>query len=114
MRRTALENVKLHGKEIRKGDKVVMWYASGNRDEEVFENPDRLIIDRSNARNHVSFGFGIHRCMGNRLSEIQLRVLWEEIQKRFLKVQVTGKPVRNRSAFVRGYSALPVKLIPLD
>jgi len=114
MRRTALEDVELHGKQIKKGDKVVMWYASGNRDEEIFEDADRLVIDRPNARNHVSFGFGIHRCMGNRLAEMQLRVLWEEIQKRFRKVEVTGEPVRNRSAFVRGYSELPVKLIPLD
>lgn len=114
MRRTAIEDVELHGKQIKKGDKVVMWYASGNRDEEIFEDADRLIIDRPNARNHVSFGFGIHRCMGNRLAEMQLRVLWEEIQKRFSKVNVMGEPVRNRSAFVRGYSELPVKLVPLD
>ncbi len=113
MRRTALEDVNLHGKQIKKGDKVVMWYASGNRDEEIFEDAGRLIIDRSNARNHVSFGFGIHRCMGNRLAEMQLRVLWEEIQKRFRKVEVVKEPVRNRSAFVRGYSELQVKLIPL-
>jgi len=114
MRRTALEDVEMHGKQIKKGDKVVMWYASGNRDEETFEDAGRLIIDRPNARNHVSFGFGIHRCMGNRLAEMQLRVLWEEIQTRFRKVVVVGEPVRNRSAFVRGYSELPVKLIPLD
>jgi len=113
MRRTALEDVEMHGKQIKKGDKVVMWYASGNRDERTFEDADRLIIDRPNARNHVSFGFGIHRCMGNRLAEMQLRVLWEEIQIRFHKVEVVGEPVRNRSAFVRGYSELPVKLIPL-
>ena len=114
MRRTALEDVEMHGKQIKKGDKVVMWYASGNRDEETFEDAGRLIIDRPNARNHVSFGFGIHRCMGNRLAEMQLRVLWEEIQTRFRKVEVVGEPVRNRSAFVRGYSELPVKLIPLE
>lgn len=114
MRRTALEDVEMHGKHIKKGDKVVMWYASGNRDAEIFEDAGRLIIDRPNARNHVSFGFGIHRCMGNRLAEMQLRVLWEEIQTRFSKVEVVGEPVRNRSAFVRGYSELPVKLIPLD
>lgn len=114
MRRTALEDVEMHGKHIKKGDKVVMWYASGNRDAEIFEDAGRLIIDRPNARNHVSFGFGIHRCMGNRLAEMQLRVLWEEIQTRFSKVEVVGEPVRNRSAFVRGYSELPVKLIALD
>ena len=114
MRRTALQDVEMHGKQIKKGDKVVMWYASGNRDEKTFVDADRLIIDRPNARNHVSFGFGIHRCMGNRLAEMQLRVLWEEIQKRFRKVEVVGEPVRNRSAFVRGYSELAVRLIPLD
>ncbi|MBT3831858.1 MAG: cytochrome P450 [Gammaproteobacteria bacterium] len=110
MRRTALEDVEFHGKTIRKGDKVVMWYISGNRDEEVFENADKLIIDRKNARQHVSFGFGLHRCMGNRLAEMQLRVLWEEIQKRFHKVEVTGAPKRTPSNFVKGYTHLPVRL----
>ena len=110
MRRTALEDVEFHGKTIRKGDKVVLWYLSGNRDEEVFECADQLIIDRSNARAHVSFGFGIHRCMGNRLAEMQLRVLWEEISERFNWVEVVGEPVRTRSNFVRGYSQLPVRV----
>lgn len=114
MRRTALEDVSIGGKVIKKGDKVVMWYASGNRDEEVFENADRLIIDRPNARQHVAFGFGIHRCMGNRLAEMQLRVLWEEIQKRFYKVEVVGEPIRNRALLVRGYTHLPVQLIPVQ
>lgn len=110
MRRTALEDVEFHGKTIRKGDKVVMWYVSGNRDSDIFENPNKLIIDRKNARQHVSFGFGLHRCMGNRLAEMQLRVLWEEIQKRFHKVEVTGTPQRTLSNFVKGYTHLPVKL----
>ena len=113
MRRTALVDVAFHGKNIRRGDKVVMWYVSGNRDDRVFQEPDRLMIDRPNARAHVSFGFGLHRCMGNRLAEMQLRVLWEEITKRFHQVEVTGQPVRVLSNFVRGYSALPVKLHPL-
>jgi len=113
MRRTALEDVELQGKTIKKGDKVLMWYVSGNRDAAVFENPDKLIIDRANARQHVSFGFGIHRCMGNRLAEMQLRVLWEEISKRFHKVEVVGKPERVVSNFVKGYSKLPVILHPL-
>jgi cytochrome P450 len=112
MRRTALEDVELHGKTIRKGDKVVMWYVSGNRDEDHFENADRLIIDRPNARQHVSFGFGIHRCMGNRLAEMQLRIVWEEILKRFHKVEVVGDVKRVRSNFVRGYAELPVRVIP--
>ena len=110
MRRTALEDVEFHGETIRKGDKVVMWYLSGNRDETVFERADELIIDRPNARSHIAFGFGIHRCMGNRLAEMQLRVLWEEIQKRFHWIEVTGEPVRTRSNFVHGYSELPVRL----
>ncbi len=114
MRRTALEDVEVRGKSIKKGDKVIMWYVSGNRDASVFEDPNKLIIDRKNARQHVSFGFGIHRCMGNRLAEMQLRVLWEEISKRFHKVEVVGQPERVVSNFVRGYSQLPVVLHPLD
>lgn len=113
MRRTAVEDVDFHGKLIRKGDKVVMWYVSGNRDAEVFENADKLIIDRKNARQHVSFGFGLHRCMGNRLAEMQLRVLWEEIQQRFSKVEVVGEPKRTLSNFIKGYTHLPVRVHPL-
>ncbi len=112
MRRTALEDIELGGKQIKKGDKVIMWYASGNRDEEKFPEADKLIIDRPNARNHISFGFGIHRCMGNRLAEMQLRVLWEEIMQRFDFVEVVGEPERVRSNFIRGYTQLPVKLHP--
>ncbi len=112
MRRTALEDFELHGKTIKQGDKVAMWYVSGNRDESIFDAADQLIIDRPNARQHVSFGYGIHRCMGNRLAEMQLRVLWEEIQQRFHKVDVVGEPIRVRSNFVRGYAELPVQLIP--
>ena len=110
MRRTANQDVELRGKKIRKGEQLLMWYISGNRDEEVFENADKLIIDRKNARQHVSFGFGLHRCMGNRLAEMQLRVLWEEFQKRFHKVEVTGAPKRTPSNFVKGYTKLMVKL----
>ena len=110
MRRRALEDYELGGKTIRKGDKVVMWYVSGNRDEEQFQDADRVIIDRPNARSHVSFGYGIHRCMGNRLGEMQLRIVWEEILKRFSHVEVTGEPRRILSGFVKGYSHLPVKL----
>ena len=112
MRRTALKDVEFRGKQIRKGDKVVMWYLSGNRDNDHFEDADRMIIDRRNAREHISFGFGIHRCMGNRLGEMQVRILWEEILKRFDFVEVTGEPVRIRSNMVRGYAELPVVLHP--
>ena len=110
MRRTAKEDVELNGQQIRAGDKVVMWYVSGNRDDTVFENPDELDIERANVRNHLSFGFGIHRCMGNRLAELQLRILWEELLPRFSSIEVVGEPVRTLSNFVRGYVELPVTL----
>jgi cytochrome P450 len=110
MRRTALADTELGGKQIRAGDKVVMWYLSGNRDEAVFDDADRLIIDRPNARRHVSFGFGIHRCMGNRLAEMQLRVLWEEIMQRFHSVEVVGPVKRHPNNFIRGIAELPVRL----
>ncbi|MGB1341709.1 MAG: cytochrome P450 [Pseudomonadales bacterium] len=112
MRRTALEDVELRGKTIRKGDKLAMWYVSGNRDEEVIDRPKDFIIDRANPRHHLSFGFGIHRCMGNRLAEMQLRLLWEEILNRFEHVEVVGPPERVQSSFVRGYSDLPVVVHP--
>lgn len=110
MRRMAKKDTILNGQFIRKGDKLVMWYASGNRDESVFENADDFIIDRPNARNHMSFGFGVHRCMGNRLAEMQLRILWEELLARFEKIEVLGEPEIVQSNFVRGYSTLMVKL----
>lgn len=112
MRRVAKKDTVLNGQTIRKGDKVVMWYASGNRDESVFERPDDLIIDRSNARNHISFGFGVHRCMGNRLAEMQLRILWEELLPRFENIEVVGEPEYVQSNFVRGISKLMVQLTP--
>ncbi len=110
MRRTALQDWEIGGKQIKKGDKVVMWYLSGNRDETVIDQADRFIIDRKNPRHHLSFGYGIHRCMGNRLAELQLRIIWEEIHKRFAKVEVTGEPERLYSTLVRGITKLPVRL----
>ncbi len=110
MRRRATQDVELRGKTIKAGDKVVMWYVSGNRDPDAIDNPDAFIIDRERPRHHLSFGFGIHRCMGNRLAEMQLRVLWEEILKRFQMVEVVGEPQRSPSVFVKGYTHLPVKL----
>ena len=112
MRRLALQDVQLGDKLIRAGDKVVMWYVSGNRDETVFENPEQLDITRMNARQHISFGYGIHRCMGNRLGEMQLRILWEEILNRFEHIEVLDEPERVRSNFVMGYSSMPVLLHP--
>ena len=108
MRRRALADYELGGKLIRKGDKVVMWYVSGNRDDEVIENPEAYIIDRPRPRQHLSFGFGIHRCVGNRLAELQLRVIWEEILKRFPEIVVVSEPKRVFSSFVKGYESLQV------
>ncbi len=110
MRRTALEDTILAGHHIRKGDKVIMWYASGNRDERAIENPDAFIIDRDRPRQHMAFGFGIHRCVGNRLAELQLKILWEEILKRFDSIEVVAEPERVPSAFVRGYKSLMVRI----
>lgn len=111
MRRTALEDVEFGGKLIKKHDKVVMWYVSGNRDEEVIPNADAFDIERENVRRHLSFGFGIHRCVGNRLGEMQLRIVWEEILKRFDKIEVVEEPKRVYSSFVKGYESLPVRIV---
>ncbi len=109
MRRTALEDVEMHGKTIKKGDQIAMWYISANRDEDFWqEDPNRLIIDRAQARNHLSFGFGIHRCVGNRLAELQLRILWEEILERFEHIEVIEEPNFTANSFVHGYTWLPV------
>ncbi len=110
MRRTAVQDFELNGKSIKKGDKVLMWYVSGNRDEEVISEPNRYNIERERARQHLSFGFGIHRCVGNRLAELQLKVIWEEILKRFPTIEVTGEPRRVYSSFVKGYEYLPVRI----
>jgi cytochrome P450 len=110
MRRTALQDFEFKGHKIKKGDRVVMWYVSGNRDDEVIERPNDFIIDRERSRHHVAFGFGIHRCMGNRVAEMQLRVLWEEILKRFDRIEVMGEPERVTSNFVQGYTTLPVRI----
>ena len=111
MSRVATRDVVMHGKTIKKGDRVVMWYISGNRDETVVDRPNEFIIDRERPRQHMSFGFGIHRCVGNRVAEMQLTIIWEEILKRFPEIKVVGDPVLNYSAFVHGYESLPV-IIP--
>ena len=110
MRRTATQDTELGGKRILAGDKLAMWYFSGNRDASAIDNPDEFIIDRARPRQHLSFGFGIHRCVGNRLAELQLKILWEEILKRFPVIEVLGEPVRVKSNFVRGFSELMVRL----
>jgi cytochrome P450 len=112
MRRTALADFELAGKTIRKGDKVLMWYVSGNRDETQYTRPNDLWIERPMVRRHLSFGFGIHRCVGNRLAELQLQVLWEEILKRFERIEVLEEPSRVPSSFVKGYSRMMVRVTP--
>ncbi len=111
MRRTALADVELGGKTIRKGDKVVMWYVSGNRDDAEIANPEAFIIDRERPRQHLSFGFGIHRCVGNRLAELQLKIVWEEILKHWSHIEVMAEPRRVRSSFVKGYESLLVRIV---
>ena len=111
MRRTALEDVELGGKQIKKGDRVVMWYVSGNRDETAIEDANVFRIDRARPRQHVAFGFGVHRCVGNRLAEMQLKVMWEEILKRFDRIEVVREPVRMNNSFVKGYEAMDVRIV---
>ena len=110
MRRTALVDAELGGKSIRKGDKVVMWYISGTRDEDGVENANKFIVDRARPRQHLSFGFGIHRCVGNRLAEMQLTILWEEILKRFPVIEVVEEPKRGYSNLIRGIVSMPVRI----
>jgi cytochrome P450 len=110
MRRTATADFVLGGKTIKAGDKVVMWYVSGNRDESAIDNPNAFIVDRERPRHHVAFGFGIHRCFGMRLAEMQLRIVWEEILKRFPKVDIVAPPVRLKSCFLRSYRELMVSI----
>ncbi|MEZ5557031.1 MAG: cytochrome P450 [Pseudomonadales bacterium] len=110
MARTALEDTELGGRKIRKNDRVAMWYISGNRDEDAIPRASEFLIDRDNARQHTAFGFGIHRCVGNRLAEMQLQIIWEEIMKRFSRVEVTGEPLGLASNFIHGIRELPVTL----
>jgi cytochrome P450 len=110
MRRTAIADTAIAGKPIKKGEKVVMWYVSGNRDEDMFEDADQLKIERKNSKNHIAFGFGIHRCLGLRLAELQLRITWEEILKRFDAIEVVDDPKWTYSNFVHGYEMLPVRI----
>jgi len=100
----------VRGQHIKAGDRVIMWYISGNRDPEAIPDPDTFKIDRANARHHLSFGFGIHRCLGNRLAEMQLRVLWEEIVKRYPLIEVVGEPQRISSCMFHGFSNMPVRI----
>jgi cytochrome P450 len=110
MRRTVIRDTEFRGQQLKQGDKVVVWYISGNRDEEVIPDPYAFKVDRANPRTHLSFGMGIHRCLGNRLAELQLRVLWEEILKRPWVIDVVGPAKRKYASNLRGFSAMPVKI----
>jgi cytochrome P450 len=111
MRRTATTDCEVGGKEIRSGDQVLMWYISANRDEEIFgADADDLVIERANADRHLSFGHGIHYCLGARLAELQIRVLWEEILPRFERIETLAEPERSFSSFIHGYTSLPVRV----
>ena len=110
MCRTALQDTEIGGQQIKKWDKLAIWYVSGNRDERHFERPNDLIIDRPQARQHLAFGYGIHRCLGNRLAEMQLTILWEEIMRRFAHVEVVGEAQYLNSSFIRGITELPVQV----
>jgi cytochrome P450 len=110
LRRTALADFELGDKTIRKGDKVAMWFVSGNRDDEAITDPHALIVDRPRAREHISFGFGVHRCVGNRLAELQLRILWEEILKRDFEIEIVDRPKFLRSNLIHGVRELPVQI----
>jgi cytochrome P450 len=110
MRRTAMEDTEVDGHQIKKGDKLALWYISANRDESIFPDPDKIIVDRENARRHLAFGYGIHRCVGARVAELQLHTLLEEMAKRRLRVKVLDEPVRVNACFVHGYRKLMVEL----
>jgi len=111
MRRTATQDVELGGKQILKDDQVLMWYISANRDEAMFgTDADRIDIERENADRHLAFGYGVHFCMGSRLAELQLKILWEELLARFERVEVQDEPERTFSSFVNGYQKLPVQV----
>jgi cytochrome P450 len=110
MARTARHDVDVGGVTIGAGDRVAMWYVSGNRDASAIDDPEAFIIDRPQPRRHLAFGFGTHHCVGYRLAELQLQVAWEEIMRRFRRIEVVGEPVRVCSNIIHGYSALPVRI----
>ena len=110
MRRHAVQDTEVMGQKIAAGDKMILWYISGNRDESVFEDADALRIERPNARRHLSFGYGVHRCVGARLAELQVGILAEEMAKRRMRVHVRGEPTRVAQSFVNGYTAMPVEI----
>jgi cytochrome P450 len=110
MRRTATEDTELFGHQIKKRDKLALWYVSGNRDESIFPDGDKIKVERENARRHLAFGYGIHRCVGARVAEMQLTGLISEMQRRRLRVHVVGEPERVPACFVNGYRKMMVEL----
>jgi cytochrome P450 len=110
MRRTALQDFELDGQRIAKGDKVVVWYVSANRDESFFGDPEVFRIDRDKPHRHLAFGYGVHRCVGDRLAALQIEVLWEEVLERDLQIEIVGAPERGYSNFIRGITRLPVRI----
>jgi cytochrome P450 len=111
MRRTCVEDIELGGQQLKKGDKVVMWYISANRDESVFPNASQFDVTRDNARRHIAFGHGVHRCVGARLAEMQLAIFIEEIVKRNIRVELVGQPTHMASPFLHGFTEMPVRIV---
>jgi cytochrome P450 len=109
-RRTATRDVEVRGQQIKAGDKVVMWFASGNRDEEVFGNPYDFDVTRS-PNDHVTFGKGSpHFCMGNNLARLEIRLMFETLLPRIASIELAGDVKRVRSNFVNGIKRMPVRI----
>jgi cytochrome P450 len=113
MRRTCLADTEVGGQLIRKGEKVILWYISANRDESVFPDADRVDFARDNVHRHVSFGFGVHRCVGLRLAEMQLCKMFGEVVRRNVRIELAGAPQWGDSPFLHIYTKLPVRLVPI-
>jgi cytochrome P450 len=110
MRRTATADTAFQGHQIRAGDKVVLWYVSGNRDEGEIENPNSFIVNRKKHDHHLAFGHGPHRCIGKNIALLQLRLLWSEIVRRGLHIRKLSEPQRINSNIINGYSSMMVEV----
>ena len=110
MRRTATEDTEINGQQIAKDEKVVMWYGAGNRDPEVFPDPDVFDLDRPNVDKHIAFGHGVHKCLGSRIAQMQLSIAYERIFDRFPNIQWTGKQKIAPVVLVHAIASLPVDL----
>ncbi|HEY2216135.1 MAG TPA: cytochrome P450, partial [Solirubrobacteraceae bacterium] len=110
-RRTATRDTELHGQQIKAGEKVVMWYASSNRDETRFEDPDRFELRRT--EEHQAFGAGgRHFCLGTALARLELKILIEETLKRYPNIELAERPKHVESLFLNQLKTLPVRLAP--